>query len=457
MTVTAEGTFHVHEMDAVISSPSMFAMMNMVKRVAPGNAAVLISGETGTGKELVARGIHSYSLRAGKPWVDVNCAALPEHLVESELFGYEKGAFSGADSGKPGLFELADKGTLFLDEIGELEPKIQVKLLRVLDGAPYYRLGGRAKVTVDVRIVAATNQPLDQAVKSGRFRNDLFHRISQLQLHVPPLRERPEDVVALAQYFLNQFYPGRRFSFGALEALQSYLWPGNVRELRNVVLKAAVNAAGEEVLMGDLTDEVLSARAASFEGQAPAAEPERPAGLDAMERQAIIRALARNGGHRGLAAEQLGISRRTLSRKLKQFQIEEQNLAPVTREQQFFRAALTVPVTVVSQRGEHVFTSSNVSLGGIAIIGANDPLHLVGRLSVAFTIPGQKEPITARGHVVWSDTNGAAGVRFSTIDAVAALRLRLWIQERQAEEDGEQAPTHDCQAPAEPLPVFSRQ
>src|SRR5262249_23455869 len=156
-------------------------------------AAVLIVGETGTGKEMIARAIHTHSLRCNAPWIDVNCAAIPEHLVESELFGYEKGAFSGADAMKPGLFELADKGTLLLDEIGDLDPKVQEKLLRVLDGVPYYRLGGSKKVTVDVRVVAATNQDLEELVRAGRFRSDLYHRLAQFKLEIPPLRERPED------------------------------------------------------------------------------------------------------------------------------------------------------------------------------------------------------------------------------------------------------------------------
>ena len=176
----------------------MHKFMGMVDRVAGHTETVLVTGETGTGKELVARTIHESSYRHKNALVDINCAALPEHLVESELFGYEKGAFSGADSSKPGLFELADKSTIFLDEIGELQPQIQVKLLRVLDGAPYYRLGGNRKITVDVRVVAATNQDLELAVKEGRFRKDLFHRLSQFQLRVPPLRERPEDIAALA-------------------------------------------------------------------------------------------------------------------------------------------------------------------------------------------------------------------------------------------------------------------
>src|SRR6266540_577938 len=173
-------------MPAVVRSKSMLDLLALAERVARMNVAVLITGETGSGKELIARAVHHYSLRHSKPWVDVNCAALPEHLVESELFGYEKGAFSGADATKQGLFELANQGTLFLDEIGELDPKLQVKLLRVLDGAPYYRLGGHRKITVDVRIVAATNLNLELAVQEGRFRRDLFHRLSQFQLRVPP-------------------------------------------------------------------------------------------------------------------------------------------------------------------------------------------------------------------------------------------------------------------------------
>ncbi len=200
-------------------------------------------------KTLVARGrahtIHQSSYRTSKPFVEINCAALPEHLVESELFGYEKGAFSGADTCKPGLFELADEGTLFLDEIGELPSHVQVKLLRVLDGSPYYRLGGHRKIRVDVRVIAATNQVLVTAVAEGRFRKDLFHRLSQFHLRVPPLRERPEDIAVLARHFLKLKNPGRSFKEEAVRALQSYSWPGNVRELRNVVTKGGDGRADD--------------------------------------------------------------------------------------------------------------------------------------------------------------------------------------------------------------------
>jgi PAS domain S-box-containing protein len=219
----------IDDTEFILASPVMHKFMSLVDRVASHSETVLITGETGTGKELIARTIHESSHRRSRPWVDINCAALPENLVESELFGYEKGAFSGADSSKPGLFELADKGTLFLDEIGELQLQTQVKLLRVLDGQPFYRLGGHRKIRVDVRIVAATNQDLEAAVREGRFRQDLFHRLGQFQLRVPPLRERPEDIVALAEHFLRLKAANKNFSEQAISALLSHSWPGNIR------------------------------------------------------------------------------------------------------------------------------------------------------------------------------------------------------------------------------------
>src|SRR5881409_2431588 len=182
---------------AVIHSAAMRRVMDMVKRVAQTDASVLITGESGVGKELVARALHEQSLRCNSPWVDLNCGALPEHLVESELFGFEKGAFSGATQTKQGLLELAHPGTLFLDEIGDLDSRLQVKLLRVLDGAPYYRLGGLKKISPDVRIVAATNRDLEKDIEAGKFRSDLFHRLTQVHIHVPPLRERPKTFPCL--------------------------------------------------------------------------------------------------------------------------------------------------------------------------------------------------------------------------------------------------------------------
>src|SRR5690242_8978917 len=218
-------------MQAVVASDTMAQVLETARRVARASVAVLITGETGSGKEIVARAIHHFSLRCAKPWVDINCGALPELLMESELFGHEKGAFSSAESAKAGLFELAHTGTLFLDEVGELDPRMQVKLLRVLDGVPYYRLGSQRKTTVDVRILAATNQDLDQAAAHGRFRSDLYHRLNEYQIHVPPLRERIDDIVPLAEFFLTQHSEHAQFEAEAKRVLERYAWPGNIREL----------------------------------------------------------------------------------------------------------------------------------------------------------------------------------------------------------------------------------
>jgi DNA-binding NtrC family response regulator len=297
---------------AIIASQPMQHLMQLVIKVAQSNATVLITGESGSGKELVARAVHHYSLRCTKPWVDLNCGALPEHLIESELFGYEKGAFSGADTMKPGLFEAASTGTLLLDEIGELDVKTQVKLLRVLDGVPYYRLGGTKKVTVDVRVVAATNVNLEEAIQAGRFRADLYHRLSPIQIRVPPLRERGADIGPLAAFFLEQHDPRRRFTADAIEVLARHSWPGNVRELRNVVTRAAVYSSGEEIGPGDLTPEISGK-------QIPAMVQDQVGtySLDGLEQHTIFKVLAQTGGHQQKAADILGISRRTLIRKLK--------------------------------------------------------------------------------------------------------------------------------------------
>jgi DNA-binding NtrC family response regulator len=295
-------------MTAVVQSQPMRQLLALAEKVAKSNEAVLITGETGSGKELVSRAIHQHSLRCTRPFVDVNCAAFPDNLMESELFGHEKGAFSGADSMKQGMFELANGGTLFLDEVGELDLKMQVKLLRVLDGAPYYRLGGTRKVMVDVRIVAATNVDLREAVERGTFRRDLYHRLDQARLDVPALRDRSGDVEALAEYFLNKEAAHLRFSPEALDALNSYSWPGNVRELRNVVVKAAIAAEGETITAADLPAAVSRPKTEVLTfGRT----------LDELEQQAILHALTETGGRQDRAARLLGISQRTLIRKLK--------------------------------------------------------------------------------------------------------------------------------------------
>jgi transcriptional regulator with PAS, ATPase and Fis domain len=236
--------------------------------------------------------------------------------MESELFGHERGAFSGADHAKPGLFELAHQGTIFLDEIGELDPRMQVKLLRVLDNVPYFRLGGVKKETVDVRVVAATNQNLEQAVDDGRFRGDLYHRLNQLTLTVPPLRERREDIAPLAEYFLAQQDSELTLSPAALEKLEDHSWPGNIRELRNTLVQASVMAEGGELQASDIPLRTADGQ----RGPRLVATPAQ--NLDDMERRMIFEALEKTGGHQQRAASELGISRRTLSRKLKLYQEE---------------------------------------------------------------------------------------------------------------------------------------
>ncbi len=306
---------------AVIHSDGMQKVMQLVKRVAQTDASVLITGESGVGKELVARALHEQSLRCNLPWVDLNCGALPEHLVESELFGYEKGAFSGAMQTKQGLLELAHTGTFFLDEIGELDPRVQVKLLRVLDGSPYYRLGGLKKISPDVRIVAATNQILEEAIEAGKFRSDLFHRLSQIHIQVPALRERPEDIPVLAEFFLRDHDPKLRFTPETLEELSCFPWPGNVRELRNVVIRAAIMATENEIRLADLPPELRNVPA---ERLLPASS------LDDMERQMIFHVLDQTGGHHSRAARLLGISRRTLTRKLKKYGVGDARQSAIT-------------------------------------------------------------------------------------------------------------------------------
>jgi transcriptional regulator with PAS, ATPase and Fis domain len=316
-------------MTAIIASEPMQRLMELVQRVARSSATTLITGESGVGKELVARAVHFHSGRASKPWVDFNCAALPEQLLESELFGHERGAFSGADSSKPGLFELAHQGTIFLDEVGELDARLQVKLLRVLDGAPYYRLGGVKKVTVDVRVVAATNRDLERAVAQGRFRSDLFHRLSQFTLHVPPLRARRADIEPLARYFLAEHFPELELESSAVAALHGYPWPGNIRELRNAVIQAGVMSQDGLVTARDfrLRPVLSQFPEMGLDGEASEDSEQDGGSLEVMERRMIEEALAATGGHQQKAAARLGISRRTLSRKLKLYESSPQRVA----------------------------------------------------------------------------------------------------------------------------------
>ncbi|HVM92948.1 MAG TPA: sigma 54-interacting transcriptional regulator [Terriglobales bacterium] len=425
----------------LIASPVMHKFMGMVDRVAGHTETVLVIGETGTGKELVARTIHESSYRYGKALVDINCAALPEHLVESELFGYEKGAFSGADSSKPGLFELADHSTIFLDEIGELQPQIQVKLLRVLDGAPYYRLGGHRKISVDVRVVAATNQDLEAAVKEGRFRKDLFHRLSQFQLRVPPLRERPEDIAALAQHFLMLKAPDKAFSSDAISAMQAYSWPGNIRELRNSIAKLAMSGNGAEITASEVTSELRQDGTPSV----PARRTLPQGNLENMEEQMIIQALEQTGGHKTQAAEQLGISRRTLTRKLREYGIEagvgegSTPLGIISQEQQkFFRAKVNIPVTLRNAAGKETQAQAiNLSTGGMGLDSVNDPAGFAGVLDVSFLLPDSETVMHAKGRLVWADVGGRAGLRFVVIEPELFQHLQRWTNEKMKNEGWE--------------------
>jgi PAS domain S-box-containing protein len=429
----------------LIASPIMHKFMGMVDRVAGHTETVLVTGETGTGKELVARTIHESSYRHKHALVDINCAALPEHLVESELFGYEKGAFSGADSSKPGLFELADKSTIFLDEIGELQPQIQVKLLRVLDGQPYYRLGGNRKITVDVRVVAATNQDLELAVKEGRFRKDLFHRLGQFQLRVPPLRERPEDIAALARHFLSLKAGDKVFAADALTALRGHSWPGNIRELRNLVARLAMANDNRQITGA----EVLAALHAELHGESRAAVRASGAvplgNLDNMEEQMIIRALEQTGGHRAHAAEQLGISRRTLSRKLREYEIDTRGseglakLGVISEDQQkFFRAKVNLSVTLKNSQGKEIQAQAvNLSTGGMGLDAVSDAAGFAGLVDVSFLLPESETVVQAKGRVAWTEAGGRAGLRFVVIDPAVFVQLQHWTNRKMKDEGWE--------------------
>ena len=302
-------------------SPAMKPVLDLVERVAPTDAALLIQGESGTGKEVIAKVIHHASARAARPFVAVNCGAVPEALLESELFGHMRGAFTGAVASKPGLFEEAHGGTLFLDEIGETPAALQVKLLRALQSGEIRRLGATQAVTLDARVVAATNRDLAEMIAEGRFREDLFYRLNVIQLALPPLRERREDIPALAEHFLARSAAklGRSLSLApeTLERLLRYPWPGNVRELENAIERAAILARDASVAPADLPPHVSAGLQL---GPSPALP--RQMTLAESERIHILQTLERFGRNHSGAAEALGIGRTTLWRKLKEYGIE---------------------------------------------------------------------------------------------------------------------------------------
>ncbi len=292
----------------VTDDSTLKGLLASLGRVASSDLPVLIEGETGTGKELVARGVHQQSPRAQQPFVAVNCGAFPESLVESELFGHEKGAFTGAIARRAGVFELADRGVLFLDEVGEMSLAVQVKLLRAIETGEFTRVGGTRPARADIRIVSATNKDLRAQVQAGAFREDLYYRLSGLTLRLPPLRERKGDVALLAAHFLSRFGKGSSLSPAALERLKSYSWPGNVRELQMVVRRAIVLCASNTIGPDDLP----------IDGPRnwPVAVLRAGLTLEQMERQYIETVLAEHKGNRGNAAKALGIDPKTLYNKL---------------------------------------------------------------------------------------------------------------------------------------------
>ena len=296
----------------VAQSPLMQAVLRDAALIAPSDSRVLITGESGVGKEVVADVIHAWSQRADGPLVKINCAAIPETLLESELFGHERGAFTGATGQRIGRFEHANGGTIFLDEIGEMSPSVQAKILRVIQDGRFQRVGSNTDIQTSARILAASNRNLEDEVKSGRFRGDLYYRLNVVELNIPPLRERPQDVVPLANHFIAEFTRGRaRFSESVVEALERYSWPGNVRELRNAMERAALLGRGELILDEHLPNRVREA--AQQPGAAKASEPHR---LDEIEAHTILQTLAKLNFNRTETARALGISRRALLYKL---------------------------------------------------------------------------------------------------------------------------------------------
>ncbi|RMG41290.1 MAG: FHA domain-containing protein [Planctomycetota bacterium] len=307
------------ETDLVGSSPAMQEVRRQISLIAPTDSTVLVRGESGVGKELVSRSIHFNSSRRNGPFVCMNCAALSETLLESELFGHEKGAFTGATNRKLGKFEQADGGTIFLDEVGEMSPAIQSKFLRVLEGHPFERVGGNTPIKVDVRVVAATNRDLEQAVKEKKFRADLYFRLNVVSIHIPPLRERKEDIPELAEHFLQRLLqriprPIQGFAPEAMQKLLDYPWPGNVRELQNAIERAVILCRDSLIRPQDLVlVDVSSAEGTGDDGGVPRIT------IEELERRHILAILDATGWHKSRAARILGIERSTLDRKLKRY------------------------------------------------------------------------------------------------------------------------------------------
>lgn len=303
-------------------SPVMVSLKQMIARVATSNAWILVTGENGTGKELVAQNIHYLSHRVGRPLVEVNCAAIPKDLIEAELFGYEKGAFTGADKAKKGKFEFANGGTLFLDEIGDMSLEAQAKILRILQERQFYRLGGETPIEVDVRVVAATNKNLEDEIKAGRFREDLYYRLNVVPLRVAPLRQRKEDIPILAEYFGDQVlrngYKRKVFSEAAIAKMQAYAWPGNVRELRNFIERVYILTPGDYVDVHDLKFAGLTDLHEEGDEDLVTFREAR----SRFEKEFLVAKISENQGNISKTAEAIGLERSYLHRKIKSYGIE---------------------------------------------------------------------------------------------------------------------------------------
>lgn len=307
--------------EIVGATQSMRQMLRLIEKTAPTNSPVLILGESGTGKELVARAVHQNSLRADKPMVTINCAALQETLLESELFGHEKGAFTGASAAKLGLFEVANGGTLFVDELGELAPGLQAKLLRVLEDGSLRRVGSTREQRVDVRIVAATNRNLQKDVDESRFREDLFYRINVLPIEIPPLRDRRDDIPLLIDHLLSRSAPARwQITDDARQALCNYHWPGNVRELSNIIERATILCENNTITLHELPEVIGRTLYAGF--SAEQSDSEKIDNLEDRERSHVAKVLFRERGSRKRTAEALGINRRSLYRLINKYGLD---------------------------------------------------------------------------------------------------------------------------------------